>query len=70
MVPRVAMFTMAGETFLIIGDKEGTGVSPMADGMAAEAGIAVAARPSNAVQARVANEDRTSDVVRSVAFMP
>src|ERR1700753_409154 len=52
MVPRVAMFTMAGETFLIIGDRGGTGVSPIDDGMAAETGTAVAAMASSAVQAR------------------
>src|SRR5258708_15375518 len=52
MVPRVAMFTMAGETFLIIGDREGTGVSPTAEGMAAGAIGAAAARTSQAEQTR------------------
>jgi hypothetical protein len=46
------MFTMAGETFLIIGDRDGTGVSPMDDGMAAETGAAVAARARSTAQAR------------------
>lgn len=52
MVPRVAMFTMAGETFLIIGESEGTGVSPTAEGMAAEAIGPTAARTSQAASAR------------------
>ena len=51
MVPRVAMFTMAGETFLIIGDRDGTGVSPTADGIAAGVGEAAAARAKDAAQA-------------------
>ena len=67
MVPRVAMFTMAGETFLIIGDREGTGVSPIAEGIAAEAGRAAAATASNAVQAKGTYSDSTSDVVRGLA---
>jgi len=67
MVPRVAMFTMAGETFLIIGDKDGTGVSPIADGIAAETGKAVAAMASNAVQAKGTYSDLISDVARGLA---
>ena len=67
MVPRVAMFTMAGETFLIIGDREGTGVSPIDEGMAAETGRAMAATASNAVQAKGTYSDSTSDVVRGLA---
>jgi hypothetical protein len=44
---------MAGETFLIIGDRDGTGVSPIDDGMAAETGAVVAATTaSSAAQAR------------------
>ena len=35
MVPRVAMFTTAGETRLIMGASVGTGVSPTAWGSAA-----------------------------------
>ena len=38
MVPRVAMFTTAGDTFLIIGARVGTGVSPTAGGMPARSG--------------------------------
>ena len=66
MVPRVAMFTMAGETFLIIGDRDGTGVSPIDDGMPAETGTAVAATASRAVQAMGTYRDLTSDVARDV----
>jgi hypothetical protein len=61
------MFTMAGETLLIIGDREGTGVSPIADGMAAETGSAVAAKASSAVQARGTHSDLTSDVAGGFA---
>jgi hypothetical protein len=44
---------MAGETFFIIGDRDGTGVSPIDDGMAAETGAVVAATTaSSAAQAR------------------
>ena len=66
MVPRVAMFTMAGETFLIIGDREGTGVSPIDDGMAAETGAAVAATAKSAVQAKGTDSDLASDLARDV----
>src|ERR1700730_6096856 len=53
MVPRVAIFTMAGETFLIIGDSEGTVAAPTAEGMAAGTANGVAAaRTSQAVQTR------------------
>jgi hypothetical protein len=52
MVPRVAMFTMAGETFLIIGESEGTGVSPTAEGIAAGALGATTARTSQATKAK------------------
>src|ERR1700754_3824136 len=52
MVPRVAMFTMAGETFLIIGDRDGMGVSATAGGIAAEAiGASITALASDAAQA-------------------
>src|SRR5712672_2882421 len=51
MVPRVAMFTMAGETFLIIGESEGTGVSPIAEGIAAGAPGATEASTSQAAKA-------------------
>src|SRR3954469_8877145 len=67
MVPRVAMFTMAGETFLIIGDREGTGVSPTDDGMVAETGRAMAATASNAVQVKGTYSDLTSNVARGLA---
>jgi hypothetical protein len=67
MVPRVAMFTMAGETFLIIGDRDGTGVSPTVDGMPAETGTAVAARASSAVQAKGTDSDLASDLAREGA---
>src|ERR1700712_4439688 len=67
MVPRVAMFTMAGETFLIIGERDGTGVSPIDDGMAADTGRAAAAMASNAVQAKGTYSDLTSEVARGVA---
>src|SRR3954464_7839864 len=67
MVPRVAMFTMAGETFLIIGDREGTGVSPTDDGIAAETGSVMAVAASRAVQAKgAAHRDLTSDVARGL----
>src|ERR1700737_2586968 len=52
MVPRVAMFTMAGETFLIIGESEGTGVSPTAEGIAAGTLRGTAARTSQAAKAK------------------
>ena len=37
---------------MIIGDRDGTGVSPIDDGMAAETGTVVAATVSSAAQAR------------------
>src|ERR1700749_3614055 len=52
MVPRVAMFTMAGDTFLIIGDSEGTGVSPTASGIPAEAAGITEASVSHVAQTR------------------
>src|SRR6266704_1357087 len=55
MVPRVAMFTIAGETFLIIGESEGTGVSPTAEGIAAGAVGATAAKTSQAAKAHGVN---------------
>src|SRR5882757_8816500 len=67
MVPRVAMFTMAGETFLIIGDRDGTGVSPTADGMAAGVGEAATDRTSQAAQARGTASDLASEGSRKVA---
>src|SRR3569833_3185982 len=69
MVPRVAMFTMAGETFLIIGDRDGTRVSPITDGMAAETGNVTAAEASSTVQARGTRSDLTSDVAGGIDFM-
>src|SRR6185312_5540027 len=48
------MFTTAGETFLTIGDKEGTGVSPTAAGMAAGAAGAITASVMSAARARSA----------------
>src|SRR6185437_389797 len=51
MVPRVAMFTTAGETFLIIGDSEGTCISPTTAGKAAVAGAAAGSR-TRAARAR------------------
>src|SRR5579871_6272257 len=57
MVPRVAMFTMAGDTRLIIGESEGTGVSPTAAGMAADAIGAITGDARQAAQARIAASD-------------
>src|SRR6185312_10236764 len=54
IVPRVAMFTTAGDTFLTIGDKEGTGVSPTVAGMAAGAGGAITASVRMAARAKSA----------------
>ncbi len=64
------MFTMAGETFLIIGDSDGTGVSPTAEGMAARTGVAAAARTSQAAQTSGAATELASDVAQEIDFMP
>jgi hypothetical protein len=45
------MLTMAGEIFLIIGESEGTGVSPTAKGIPAGAAGTTAAKRSQAAQA-------------------
>src|SRR5437762_2936533 len=55
MVPRVAMLTTAGETFLIIGASVGSGVSPTAGGVAA---------------ASAAGASATSRVRRNSGLMP
>jgi hypothetical protein len=61
---------MAGETFLIIGDKDGTGVSPIAEGMAAEPGDGViAATATSAVQARGTYSDLTSEMAGGFDFI-
>src|SRR5580698_4874905 len=54
IVPRVAMFTTAGDTFFTIGDKDGTGVSPTIAGMAAGADGAITAVARIAARARSA----------------
>jgi hypothetical protein len=46
MVPRVAMFTTAGDTFLIMGASVGSGVSPTMGGSPAEPAVPATARIS------------------------
>src|SRR5262245_55296764 len=59
MVPCVEMFTTAGDTCLIIGDSDGTGVSPIAlgteVGSAASAGSAALVRNAAAARGAIAN---------------
>ena len=57
MVPRVAMFTTAGDTFLIIGARVGSGVSPTMGGTAAGSGAANSAMISHRASVRLMSRE-------------
>src|SRR5690242_618679 len=72
MVPCVEMFTTAGDTRLIIGESEGTGVSPPTAegteaGSAAWAGAVGLVRNATATRGAVANRRRRKRGARDMA---
>src|SRR4051812_14491757 len=66
MVPWVEMFTTAGDTCLIIGDSDGTGVSPTTAGIAACAGTTGAVRNAAAASGAMANCKRRRKEARDM----
>src|SRR5882724_7011498 len=66
IVPCVEMFTTAGDTRLIIGESDGTGVSPTADGMAAGAAAQGPSRNANATRGAIAERRVRNEEARDM----